>query len=164
MKKILLSLITFCCFNFAFAELNINAKVSNLSKDIKDGIILITVSGGELPYTYLWSDINTNLQSNIAKELTEGVEYSVIVKDANGLNIEKTFVIEPESFQEHINIAFLPVVSFLDQIIFWDPFYALGIYDNKIRDNNEENKFKYAHGFSVAINFLQMIGLVFLLI
>ena len=35
---------------------------------------------------------------------------------------------------------------------------------NKLKDNNEEKKFKYAHGSSVAINFIQMIGLVYLLI
>ena len=35
---------------------------------------------------------------------------------------------------------------------------------NKFKDNNEEKKFKYAHGTSVLINFIQMIGLVYLLI
>ena len=35
---------------------------------------------------------------------------------------------------------------------------------NKFKDNNEEKKFKYAHGTSVLINFTQMIGLIYLLI
>jgi len=35
---------------------------------------------------------------------------------------------------------------------------------NKFKDNNEEKKFKYAHGISVLINFVQMIGLIYLLI
>ena len=35
---------------------------------------------------------------------------------------------------------------------------------NKLKDNNQEKKFKYAHGLSVVINFVQMIGLVYLLI
>ena len=35
---------------------------------------------------------------------------------------------------------------------------------NKFKDNNEEKKFKYAHGMSVLINFIQMIGLIYLLI
>ena len=35
---------------------------------------------------------------------------------------------------------------------------------NKLKDNNEEKKFKYAHGLSFVINFMQMIGLVYLLI
>ena len=35
---------------------------------------------------------------------------------------------------------------------------------NKLKDNHQETKFKYAHGFSVVINFVQMIGLIYLLI
>ena len=35
---------------------------------------------------------------------------------------------------------------------------------NKLKDNNEEKKFKYAHGASVIINFTQIIGLIYLLI
>ena len=35
---------------------------------------------------------------------------------------------------------------------------------NKLKDNNEEKKFKYAHSASVAINFIQMLGLIYLLI
>ena len=35
---------------------------------------------------------------------------------------------------------------------------------NKFKDNNEEKKFKYAHGISVLINFIQMVGLIYLLI
>ena len=35
---------------------------------------------------------------------------------------------------------------------------------NKFKDDNEEKKFKYAHGTSVLINFIQMIGLIYLLI
>ena len=35
---------------------------------------------------------------------------------------------------------------------------------NKFKDNNQEKKFKYAHGASVVINFIQIIGLIYLLI
>ena len=35
---------------------------------------------------------------------------------------------------------------------------------NRLKDNNQEKKFKYAHGFSVVINFAQMILLIYLLI
>ena len=34
----------------------------------------------------------------------------------------------------------------------------------RLKDNNQEKKFKYAHGFSVVINFAQMILLIYLLI
>ena len=61
-----------------------------------------------------------------------------------------------------INFEFYITVSLVISFIFAQ--FILMPFINKLRDNNEENKFKYAHGFSVAINFLQMIGLVFLLI
>ena len=61
-----------------------------------------------------------------------------------------------------INFKFYIIVSLIISFIFAQ--FILMPFINKLRDNNEENKFKYAHGFSVAINFLQMIGLVFLLI
>ena len=35
---------------------------------------------------------------------------------------------------------------------------------NNLKDNNQEKKFKYAHGLSVVINFVQIIGLIYLLI
>ena len=61
-----------------------------------------------------------------------------------------------------INFEFYITVSLVISFIFAQ--FILMPFINKLRDNNEETKFKYAHGFSVAINFLQMIGLVFLLI
>ena len=61
-----------------------------------------------------------------------------------------------------INFEFYIIVSLVISFIFAQ--FILMPFINKLRDNNEENKFKYAHSFSVAINFLQMIGLVFLLI
>ena len=61
-----------------------------------------------------------------------------------------------------INFKFYIIVSLIISFIFAQ--FILMPFINKLRDNNEENKFKYGHGFSVAINFLQMIGLVFLLI
>ena len=61
-----------------------------------------------------------------------------------------------------INFEFYIIVSLVISFIFAQ--FILMPFINKLRDNNEENKFKYAHGFSVAINFLQMIGLVFLII
>ena len=57
-----------------------------------------------------------------------------------------------------INFKFYIIVSLVISFIFAQ--FILMPFINKLRDNNEDNKFKYAHGFSVAINFLQMIGLV----
>ena len=35
---------------------------------------------------------------------------------------------------------------------------------NKFKDNNEDKKFDFSHKFSVMLNFVQMIGLIYLLI
>ena len=49
-------------------------------------------------------------------------------------------------------------------ILFATSNYLLMPLINKYRDENQDKKFKYSHFISVAINFVQMICLVFLLI
>ncbi len=137
-KLLLLFITTFSFLTSTFSQFDVKEKITNLSEDINDGKISLTVSGGEVPYEYFWSNSSTPLTSHFAEKLTEGVEYSVTITDANGLKTEKKYIVETESFQEDINNAFIPVVSFLDKIIFWDPFYSLGLYDNIIRDSSGE--------------------------
>ena len=137
-KLLLLFITTFSFLTSTFSQLDVKKKITNLSEDINDGKISLTVSGGEVPYEYFWSNSSTPLTSHFAEKLTEGVEYSVTITDANGLKTEKKYIVETESFQEDINNAFIPVVSFLDKIIFWDPFYSLGLYDNIIRNSSGE--------------------------
>ena len=139
MKKLLLLFITtFYILSSTFAQLDVVGKTTNVSEDINDGKVSLVVSGGEAPYEYFWSNTSTSLTSSSAVKLTEGVEYTVMVTDINGLKLEKKFLIEPLSIQEKINNAFLPVVSFLDKVIFWDPFHSLGLYDNIIRNSSGE--------------------------
>ena len=49
-------------------------------------------------------------------------------------------------------------------ILFFISNYVLMPLINKYRDNNQDKKFKYLHFFSVVINFIQMLILLFLLI
>ena len=49
---------------------------------------------------------------------------------------EKGNIPEEKTLSEKINDAFTPVVEFMSKILFWDPFAAAGIYDNKIYDDN----------------------------
>ena len=137
-KLLLLFITTFSFLTSTFSQFDVKEKITNLSEDINDGKISLIVSGGEVPYEYFWSNSSTPLTSHFAEKLTEGVEYSVTITDANGLKTKKKYIVETESFQEDINNAFIPVVSFLDKIIFWDPFYSLGLYDNIIRDSSGE--------------------------
>ena len=47
-------------------------------------------------------------------------------------------------------------------ILFVFLFFFLMPLINKFKDNKEEKKFKYSHGLSVVINFIQIISLVYL--
>ena len=120
------------------AQLSITHEISNKSEDINDGKISVTITGGQEPYSYFWSDKNSPRDESFSDSLTEGVEHTLTITDLNGLELKESFTIETESVQEKINNAFLPVVSFLDKVIFWDPFHSLGLYDNIIRNSSGE--------------------------
>ncbi|HIE16333.1 MAG TPA: alanine:cation symporter family protein [Bacteroidales bacterium] len=49
---------------------------------------------------------------------------------------EKQINTREQTLSEKINNAFTPVVKLMSKILFWDPFAAAGIYDNKIYDDN----------------------------
>ena len=62
------------------------------------------------------------------------------------------------SLNKDLYIILLLVMSFI-----FAQFILMPLI-NKLKDNNQEKKFKYAHGLSVIINFVQIIGLIYLLI
>jgi AGCS family alanine or glycine:cation symporter len=137
-KKLLLFSLTFSFIMSSVAQLSITHEISNKSEDINDGKISVTITGGQEPYSYFWSDKNSPRDESFSDSLTEGVEHTLTITDLNGLELNESFTIETESVQEKINNAFLPVVSFLDKVIFWDPFHSLGLYDNIIRNSSGE--------------------------
>ena len=65
-------------------------------------------------------------------------------------------------FQESFNLEFYLIL--LVTILFFISNYIVMPLINKFRDNNQDKKFKYLHFISVAINFIQIIILIFLLI
>lgn len=130
MRKYLLStFFFFCCISLFSQELMVKAQVENPSNLINDGVITLEVEGGVPPYTYRWSDQNTDLHSPRASGLTEGVPYSVVVTDASGKSVTHTFEIKPEAITESFNGFMTPAVDNLAAVLFWDPFSAIGIYD-----------------------------------
>ena len=62
------------------------------------------------------------------------------------------------SLEINFYITLVLAISFIFAQFFLMPMI------NKLKDNNEEKKFKYAHGASVINNFIQMIVLIYLLI
>ena len=63
-----------------------------------------------------------------------------------------------------ISLGMMFFFSFIIAILFLFLILILMPLINKFKDSNEGKKFKYAHGLSVFINFIQMIGLVYLII
>lgn len=137
--KYIKSLITPVLFLIAICNLNaqndtgtnltIAIELNNPSKEINDGVATIEVEGGKAPYQYKWSNQSTSLESKKSTKLIEGMQHSVIVTDAAGNTVSKIFKIPTESITETFNSKVQPAVDFLGDILFWDPFANLGIYD-----------------------------------
>ena len=129
MKKCLTSiflLFSICVFS---QGLSVKETILNPSKRINDGVIKLEVEGGTAPYRYKWSDQNTPLSSPMATGLIEGLSYTVMVTDANGLSVTEEYKVPSAAIAEVFNGIMTPAVSALGSFLFWDPFEAIGIYD-----------------------------------
>ena len=113
-----------------------NQILSQGDKVINDASINVNVIGGTPPYKFFWSDPNSNQNSNESRKLTEGKKYTLIVIDSNNDSLVHDFKINPISTQEKINASFLPIVSVIGSIVFWDPIDFFKLYDNTIYDEN----------------------------
>ena len=60
-----------------------------------------------------------------------------------------------------INLDFY--ITLIITILFAFSLFILMPLINKLKDNKEEKKFKYSHALSVTINFIQIIGLIYLI-
>jgi len=126
------------------AQLSGSLSISNDSEKINDGRAEVTVENGQPPYTYKWSNQKTPLSSEMSSGLVEGVEFSVLVTDANGESIELTGEVQPESSEEVINSLFLPAVNALSSVLFWAPLESFGITDPTVYYDHEKI---YAKGY-----------------
>ncbi len=128
--KYFLSLLAFVSLTLGYSqELTVRGKTYNVSNNINDGVIELSVEGGVEPYSYKWSNQSTPLTSKRAQGLVEGIPYSVVVTDAAGNSVTQEFKVETESITEVFNGTMTPAVGALGAVLFWDPFAAIGIYD-----------------------------------
>jgi AGCS family alanine or glycine:cation symporter len=111
------------------SQLDIRVETSNPSSEIRDAEAQVIVTGGEAPYQYKWSKKDVALSSAIAKSLDEGMEYTVLVTDAQGVSATQRIIIPSTSIAEHLNSFFIPLVDAIAKVLLWDPFAAIGIYD-----------------------------------
>lgn len=130
MKKYLLSILPFLFPFLCVAQsLQVKSIVENPSDIINDGRVSLQVTGGTPPYVYKWSSQSTPLNSPRSENMVEGVPYSVVIGDAAGNSITKTYKVPASAMTEHFNGIFAPIVQSMGAILFWDPFSALGLYD-----------------------------------
>lgn len=118
-------------------SLKVEVEVINPSSTINNGEIILKVSGGKEPYQYRWSNQNTALTASKATGLIEGKEYTVRISDANNQVLDKKITIEAESITENFNAVFDPVVEVMGNVLFWDPFAAIGLYDPVVMTDQE---------------------------
>jgi AGCS family alanine or glycine:cation symporter len=132
-----LLIVTFFSFSGKSQDkLSVDMNLENISNAINDGSASVEVSGGQAPYKYYWSKNSVDTLSKKAIGLTEGVEHTLTIKDASGRKVEQAFEIPASAIAEHFNGTFKPIVASFASVIFWDPFYAVGLYDNRIIDDN----------------------------
>ena len=129
MRYLLLSAIIFSNL-FAFGkEFEVELRTENPTPRINDGEAYVIVKGGTPPYTYKWSDQGTPLSQSNAAGLTEGSTFEVLVTDSDGDTQSLEGKVKIKSIEESINATFKPIVTVMTNILFWDPFSAVGLYD-----------------------------------
>lgn len=137
MRKLLFSLLfIFIVSGLHSQELIVKETITNPSNEINDGVVTLDVEGGTEPYTFKWSNQSTPLSSNKASGLVEGLEYSVIITDADGTSVSKVYTVPTEAITEVFNGTMKPIVDGIGSVLFWDPFAALGIYDPVVRNDS----------------------------
>ncbi|MGB0981580.1 MAG: alanine/glycine:cation symporter family protein [Winogradskyella sp.] len=137
MKKYFLSLFTTLCVLVSSAQqLSVTHQITDKSDELNTAVISIKANGGQAPYQYFWSEKSVDTKTSEIVKATEGKAYSVKVVDAVNSSKELTFTVPAVSVPEKMSSAFAPVVAFMDTYFFFDPFYAIGLYDNRVKDAN----------------------------
>ncbi|EGV44494.1 amino acid carrier protein [Bizionia argentinensis JUB59] len=110
-------------------EMTVALELLNPSPEINNAVAKVTIQGGQAPYQYKWSNVDTPLFESESVGLIEGMEHSVVVSDANGNSVIQKFKIPAESITEIFNSKVQPAVDVLGAVLFWDAFASVGIYD-----------------------------------
>lgn len=127
--RLFLTTLFSCILFLGYGQMTVNLILENPDGEIKNGTAEAAVTGGTPPYTYVWSKASVPMSSDICEGLDEGRTFKVVVTDANGISAEATGEIPAESTSEHLNAFFIPVVNGIGNVLFYDPFAAIGVYD-----------------------------------
>ena len=128
-KRVALLIAFFLTSLSLFSQVEAEFIYENPTDQINDGIATVKVNKGEPPYQYKWNFQHIPLTSNKAKNIKEGTSFHVTVYDSKG---DSTFLkgkVPATTVEEKINGTLVPVVGFMEEIMFFDPFATIGIYD-----------------------------------
>jgi hypothetical protein len=104
-----------------------------------DGAVEVQVTGGQTPYSYLWSN-GVEFSANI--DLGPG-EYTVVVTDANDCEIQQTFIINPEPAAETVDFE----VDAEDLNVLFTNNSSDGNYLWDFGDGNTSDEFEPSHSY-----------------
>lgn len=124
------------------SDMTAHIELRNPSSEINNGVAKIVIEGGLAPYQYKWSNVSTPLIAAESFGLIEGMEHSVVVSDASGNTVSKTFIIPAKSITEIFNSKVQPAVDVLGAVLFWDAFATLGIYDPVVYTSHKNIQLK----------------------
>jgi alanine or glycine:cation symporter, AGCS family len=116
--------------------LTVKFSIDDASEDINDGIIALHVTGGKKPYKYKWSEQSASIESSVFESVTEGLSVYVTVIDAANAQQELKIKVPANSTSERINSIFKPIVNAMSNVLFWDPFAAMNLYDPVVYNDN----------------------------
>lgn len=119
-------------------NMTVEVELLNPSSEINNGVAKVIVHGGQEPYQYKWSNVNTPLKASESVGLIEGMEHTVIVSDAAGKSVTKKFTIPAKSITEIFNSNVQPAVDVLGAVLFWDAFATFGIYDPVVYTSHQK--------------------------
>ncbi|MCB0428883.1 MAG: PKD domain-containing protein [Flavobacteriales bacterium] len=118
-------------------ELTSTMVASGTACTTQDGAVQVTAAGGTIPYSYVWSDGQTNAT---ATGLATG-DFQVTVTDANGCSVLDTAAVDVEVPMQEICIVTVDSTT-EKNIVVWEKQTGLGIASfNVYKEDTVLNKF-----------------------
>jgi ELWxxDGT repeat protein len=93
--------------------INVNENIRNETGNTANGRVILNVTGGTQPYTFLWS---TGATTQNITNLSAG-NYSVTITDKNGCTFTETFIIERLSSASDINNCYHVVKTVVQDVL-----------------------------------------------
>ena len=142
----------------AQAQMSGELILNNPDGKIDNAEATVSLEGAVEPVHYKWSLQHIGQDQNKATGITEGTDFSVLVTDATGAQLELAGNIPTESVVEGMNTQFVPIVNAIASVFFWDPLAFLGIRDPNIFQDKAYVKLNEDYGENKVTKWLVADG------